>query len=285
MTKTKWLNARSAVVGLLVGAMLVTAGPAVASAVAAMMLGQTNAVDSSTRLTGDVTSSNLRIINTSEDGIALRLDVEPGNAPFKVNSSVKVAKLNADRLDGKSAGAFLKKSAYDSDRNGTVDDSQLLDGMDSSDFAASDHDHFSGTTVRGAFNVSYEATGEGDESTAGISFGVTLASAPMVHLLAPAASPTAACPGSSAAPEATTGNLCLYQTESKNVGFTCIAQTGPDYSCGFADPWGTSLYVTSSTTGNTRSLGSWALGVPTIAAEPIAAPTVVPTASGPTPGR
>ena len=142
MNGSKRLHFRSALIGGLVAAVVVTAAPAAAGAVASLLLGQTNSVDASTRLTGEVSSSNFRIINTADDGTALRLDVEPGNPPMRVDSSTKVKNLNADKLDGKSAGAFMKKAAYDPDRDGVVSNSDLLDGIDSSGFVSATEDTF-----------------------------------------------------------------------------------------------------------------------------------------------
>ena len=60
-------------------------------------------------------------------GPALSAAVNPGSAPLAVNSSVKVASLNADQLDGQSANAFLAIT-------GKAADSNRLDGKDSTQF-------------------------------------------------------------------------------------------------------------------------------------------------------
>ena len=66
-------------------------------------LGQTNTVNAITKLTGSVAGSSLQIINNSTNAAAtaLNLQVASGKPPLKVNSTTKVANLNADRLDGK----------------------------------------------------------------------------------------------------------------------------------------------------------------------------------------
>jgi hypothetical protein len=68
-------------------------------------LGKTNTVNAITTLVGSVTGPSLRIDNNSGGTAATALDlqVEPGKTPMKVNSTTKVANLNADRLDDKSA--------------------------------------------------------------------------------------------------------------------------------------------------------------------------------------
>lgn len=43
---------------------------------------------------------------TNKSGTALSLNSKAGTAPLKVNSAVKVARLNADKLDGKDSTAF-----------------------------------------------------------------------------------------------------------------------------------------------------------------------------------
>lgn len=68
-------------------------------------LGKTNTVNAITTLVGSVSGPSLRIDNNSTNSAATALDlqVEPGKTPMKVNSPTKVANLNADRLDDKSA--------------------------------------------------------------------------------------------------------------------------------------------------------------------------------------
>lgn len=73
-------------------------------------LGRTNIVGTITRLVGTTNDAMLEIDNDSRslNATALDLQVEPGKAPMRVNSPAKVAKLNADRLDGKDAAAFAR---------------------------------------------------------------------------------------------------------------------------------------------------------------------------------
>ena len=71
------------------------------------ILGQTNAATAITKLAGSagVAGPSLQIDNNSTNAAATALDlqVEPGKAPMKVNSSAMVANFNADQVDGKSA--------------------------------------------------------------------------------------------------------------------------------------------------------------------------------------
>lgn len=78
-------------------------------------------------------------------GPAMRLLVRPGNPPMVVNSQVKVANLNADKLDGQDAGAFAA-SGHDHDdrylgKSGKAPNSDALDGRDSTSFADASHGH------------------------------------------------------------------------------------------------------------------------------------------------
>jgi hypothetical protein len=72
------------------------------------ILGQTNAATAITKLAGSagVAGPSLQIDNNSTNAAATALDlqVEAGKAPMKVNSDAQVANLNADKMDGKSAG-------------------------------------------------------------------------------------------------------------------------------------------------------------------------------------
>jgi hypothetical protein len=70
-------------------------------------LGQTNTATAITSLggTSGVDGPMVRLTNNNSgtDDTALSLNVQGGEPPMTVNSSTKVAKLNADQLDGKGA--------------------------------------------------------------------------------------------------------------------------------------------------------------------------------------
>jgi len=104
----KNVHLKSALIGGLVAALAVTATPVVAETAAALMLGQQNQSNVRTVLSGNPQTANLRLINGNADGTALSLFVEPGNSPLKVNSTRKVSKLNADRVDGFSAAQLVR---------------------------------------------------------------------------------------------------------------------------------------------------------------------------------
>ena len=65
-------------------------------------LGKTNTVNRLSQLVGSTDNPMLRVTNksTGTDATALTLQVQPGHAPMRVNSSTQVAGLNADQVDG-----------------------------------------------------------------------------------------------------------------------------------------------------------------------------------------
>jgi hypothetical protein len=141
-----WRNGRGrglrwALVGAVVAAVVVLSLPVVAVVGGNLILGQANSANAVTSLSGSATA-NLQITNTRAGSPALDLQVVSGAAPLKVNSRARVANLNADRLDGKNASAFLLAG-------GTAVNSSLLDGRDSSAFAPQGVVCPPGTTVGG----------------------------------------------------------------------------------------------------------------------------------------
>lgn len=93
-----------------------------------LILGKANNVATRvTGLVGRVASGAALLVSNPSGGAALDLRVKAGKAPMKVNSSGKIANLNADVLDGKSAEAFLGAG-------GKAADADRLDGKDSTAF-------------------------------------------------------------------------------------------------------------------------------------------------------
>jgi hypothetical protein len=92
-------------------------------------LGQINTVNATSTLSGETTAPQLTVKNTSTNtsATALNLSVAAGRTPFRVNSTVKVANLNADLLDGRDSTYFLAKTAK-------AADADKLDGLDSTGF-------------------------------------------------------------------------------------------------------------------------------------------------------
>jgi len=118
--ETRWGSWRPAVLGAAVAAVLVMSFPVMAAVGGNLVLGQANSADAMTSLSGAATT-NLRVTNTQAGSPALDLRVAAGSPPLKVNSTTRVANLNADRLDGKHGSAYLPVG-------GKAADSALLDG-------------------------------------------------------------------------------------------------------------------------------------------------------------
>ena len=118
----------------------------------------------------------------------------------------------------------------------------------------------SGQTLRGAFSVDFFAESVNGRGSSTISFPIQLATEPStVELHGPADPPTAACPGSSADPQAAPGSFCAYASNQTNVAVKCVARTGNGYVCDVTDKFGTSIFVQANAVGLTVFVGSWAV--------------------------
>ncbi len=99
-------------------------------------LGRVNAVDRITSLVGANPRAMLKVDNNG-GGPALALESEAGKAPLAVNAGAgKAANLDADKLDGLDASAFLPadgKAAAASHAD-TAGNADKLDGLDSDQF-------------------------------------------------------------------------------------------------------------------------------------------------------
>ncbi len=124
-------NFGTGLAGVLVGALLVTAMPAVAEIAApraepgdTMRLGRSNIVDANTALRGN-TASNL-VLRNSGDGVPLNLLTNGnGRPPMKVDSRRLVRNLNADQLDFRDADELIR-AAHDSTGNALDASGNLL---------------------------------------------------------------------------------------------------------------------------------------------------------------
>ena len=77
-------------------------------------LGKLNTVNQISRLVGSTDNPMLWVDNNGAgtNATALDLQVEPDHAPMKVNSSTRVAGLNADLVDGKDVSQLMASSTY-----------------------------------------------------------------------------------------------------------------------------------------------------------------------------
>jgi hypothetical protein len=116
-----WQIGRATALALGVAVMLAIVVGVASTAFAAngdpLKLGQGNVATKITALGGalGVNGPMLKLVNKNAgtDDTALRLEVDPGEAPMSVNSSTRVDNLNADQLDGKDQSAFASVSELD----------------------------------------------------------------------------------------------------------------------------------------------------------------------------
>jgi hypothetical protein len=121
----------------------------------------------------------------------------------------------------------------------------------------------SGMTQTGAFAIGgYQVTGQ--DSRTSISFPFALASAPTVDEVL-TGSTDAHCTGTSAAPTAAPGYLCLYIANDFDVtpitGLSVYPQNLGNSAEG-ASPFGAMLTAQATTTGDMSIEGSWAVAAP-----------------------
>ena len=93
-------------------------GAGVAATGGNFILGQSNTASSKTSLGASAFNGKAFDITNTNTGLsatALGLNVASGHAPLTVNSSTKVANLNADKLDGVDSGGFLSKTGKAAD--------------------------------------------------------------------------------------------------------------------------------------------------------------------------
>jgi hypothetical protein len=123
----------------------------------------------------------------------------------------------------------------------------------------------SGQTLKGTFTIEFNAAAASGRGSSPISFPLRLSAAPSAvtaNIIITGGAATTNCPGSSGNPTALPGQLCLYETTATNISFRCLASVGASYICGNSDTWGTTLFVNSTATGQTTSVGSWAVTAP-----------------------
>jgi hypothetical protein len=94
-------------VGAAAAVIAVTGAAAASGVVPVFKLGETNRVNATSGLTGSTKNSMLAVTNDG-GGPALGLHVSSGKAPLIVNSSARVANLNASLLSGLAAGQFVQ---------------------------------------------------------------------------------------------------------------------------------------------------------------------------------
>lgn len=138
-----------------------------------------------------------------------------------------------------------------------------------------------GRTLRGTFSIDGTATAAGQQGSDSISFGWTLASAPVPHFIAAGTSPPADCPGTVANPKARKGHLCVYEADNTNVGARTVYDM-TTYLGSKADKYGFGVYMYGAVAaGFYTSHGTWAVQTPSPSS---ATPRPAARLSDPAPG-
>lgn len=129
-----WAWGRGRVTNLLtvvVALTLATFTPALAANGQPLIMGITsNSASAVTRLTANIANPTLQLWNTSTSAGAtpLSLVTSSSRPPMAVNSSTKVANLNADKVDGKDSATFMANSTYRLGQGQERQGQQLGDG-------------------------------------------------------------------------------------------------------------------------------------------------------------
>ncbi|NND01751.1 MAG: hypothetical protein HKN91_03105 [Acidimicrobiia bacterium] len=124
--------------GALVLALLAFGAPGVADVGDSVLQGRINTVDQRTILRGsNPGDAMLRVVNNAADGSGVEIRTG-GGPPLVVDSDEKVVNLNADKLDGKSIHALMKRLKYDADKNNVVDDAEALGGLAANEYVRAD---------------------------------------------------------------------------------------------------------------------------------------------------
>jgi hypothetical protein len=222
----------------------------------------------------NVASSVSKLVKNGP-GPALKLIVRDGQPPLAINSSGKVANLNADQLDGRSeadfyaAGSKVADSSHadeadhatSADSAANAADSEKLGGEDLEDVLPGGTPP-SGATIRGTYNLYDEAHIDGDATSGSISFGYTLASTPTVQVIEQGEDLTSECSQrgdefTGEVPEAAPGYLCIYEWEESNElngsGYPFLSNTNRT---------GIGITLRSEGTGIFYSEGVWAVTTP-----------------------
>jgi hypothetical protein len=111
--------------------------------------------------------------------------------------------------------------------------------------------------IRGTFFAGgNSAAGSTLISGGGISFGVTFSAAPTVHYIKVGDPIPADCPGTAAAPDASPGHLCVFESNVSNMSLN-RGTLNLDAGNG-ATPYGAGVYGFTAAAGQGHMLGSWA---------------------------
>jgi len=118
-------------------------------------------------------------------------------------------------------------------------------------------------TLRGDYGLrglSTSATVNSAQAMTAIAFGRTLPSAPQLRFVLRGTAPPAECPGTSLAPQARPGFLCVFETYGNNRDTPILFSAG--FSSSVGDRFGAMIVASNTTSGIFGSFGTWAVTIP-----------------------
>lgn len=119
----------------------------------------------------------------------------------------------------------------------------------------------SGQTLRGVFNLDFQAAAGGDGLGDDISFGLNLPQAPRVEIVDPETT-TPNCQGSVQNPQAARGFLCVYEIFEDNTGTFAVCDSECETEGPAAEAWGAEIYLFAKAKGRAFVDGAWATTAP-----------------------
>jgi len=112
---------------------------------------------------------------------------------------------------------------------------------------------------RGSYQIMGNTPGAAHGGAASISWGATFPAALVPHYIKAGDAVPVGCSGSSTAPNASPGNLCVFESLSSNASANRgVCRGGAPASCGTTDPWGAGIYTFTAAAGSFYVYGTWA---------------------------
>jgi hypothetical protein len=120
----------------------------------------------------------------------------------------------------------------------------------------------SGATLKGTYALIDTATSVSQRFGTGISFAIPLATAPAQHIIRIGAPAPSGCPGSAASPQASPGNLCVYEARNTNVSATLENPVNGETGADLSQPFGFEVVGRAGAAAPIEDTGTWAVTAP-----------------------
>lgn len=119
-----------------------------------------------------------------------------------------------------------------------------------------------GRTLRGAWTIQFTAAAAGNQMNMPVSFGFMLPSElPITYVATGGSDPK--CPGTPTNPQATPGNVCVYEARSINLSSVQTNETVGTFAGSTAARFGFKVLAVAAAAGFMTVEGSWAVTAPT----------------------